>query len=49
MILPKNPVPSKKIMIDWLIDYSVVVFFGRKGHVAQDRNPGPGYHTLLLR
>ena len=24
-------------------------FFGSKGHVALDRNPGPGYDTLLLR
>ena len=24
-------------------------FFGSKGHVALDRNPGPGYNTLLLR
>ena len=23
-------------------------FFGSKGHVALDRNPGPGYNTLLL-
>ena len=23
--------------------------FGSKGHVALDRNPGPGYNTLLLR
>ena len=24
-------------------------FFGSEGHVALDKNPGPGYHTLLLR
>ena len=24
-------------------------FFGSGGHVALDRNPGPGYDTLLLR
>ena len=24
-------------------------FFGSEGHVALDRNPGPGYNTLLLR
>ena len=24
-------------------------FFGIEGHVALDRNPGPGYNTLLLR
>ena len=23
--------------------------FGSEGHVALDRNPGPGYDTLLLR
>ena len=30
-----------------LIYYSA--FFGSEGHVALDRNPGPGYDTLLLR
>ena len=30
-----------------LIHYSA--FFGSKGHVALDRNPGPGYDTLFLR
>ena len=25
------------------------VLFGSEGHVALDRNPGPGYDTLLLR
>ena len=30
-----------------LIHYSA--FFGSEGHVAPDRNPGPGYDTLLLR
>ena len=29
-----------------LIHYSA--FFGSEGHVALDRNPGPGYDTLLL-
>ena len=24
-------------------------FFSSEGHVALDRNPGPGYNTLLLR
>ena len=24
-------------------------FFGSEGHVALDRNPGPGYNTLPLR
>ena len=27
----------------------IIVFFGSKGHVALDRNPGPRYNTLLLR
>ena len=31
----------------WLIHLSA--FFGDESHVALDRNPGPGYHTLLLR
>ena len=30
-----------------LIHYSA--FFGSEGHVALDRNPGPGYDSLLLR
>ena len=34
-------------LTDWLIHYSA--FFGSTGHVALDRNPGPGYNTLLLR
>ena len=25
------------------------MLFGSEGHVALDRNPGPGYDTLLLR
>ena len=33
-------------LIHWLIYYSV--FIDSKGHVALDRNPGPGYNTLLL-
>ena len=28
---------------------SIRVLFGSEGHVALDRNPGPGYNTLLLR
>ena len=28
---------------------SITVFFGLEGHVALDRNPGPGYNTLLLQ
>ena len=24
-------------------------FFGSEGHVALEKNPGPGYDTLLLR
>ena len=31
-----------------LIDYPII-FFGIEGHVALDRNPGPGYDTILLR
>ena len=27
----------------------LLCFFGSEGHVALDRNPGPGYDTLLLR
>ena len=36
-------------MIDWLIDWIIhySAFFDIKGHVALDRNPGPGYDTLL--
>ena len=30
-----------------LIHYSA--FYGSEGHAALDRNPGPGYDTLLLR
>ena len=35
-------------VIDWLIN-PLFCFFGSEGHVALDRNPGPGYNTLLLR
>ena len=31
-----------------LIHYNAA-FFGSEGHVALDRNLGPGYDTLLLR
>ena len=34
--------------VDWLI-YPLKCFFGIKGHVALDRNPGSGYNTLLLQ
>ena len=27
----------------------MIVLFSIKGHVALDRNPGPGYNTVLLR
>ena len=27
----------------------ICCFFGSEGHVALDRNPGPGYDTLLFR
>ena len=33
------------VVIDRLID----VFWGVDGHSAIDRNPGPGYNTLLLQ
>ena len=39
----------------WLIDFrkklikQLEYFFGFRGHVALDRNPGFGYNTLLLR
>ena len=35
-------------MIEGLIN-PLYCFFGIKGYVALDRNPGPGYNTLLLR
>ena len=34
-------------MIDLLIHFSA--FFGSEGHVALDRNTGPGYDSLFLR
>ena len=36
-----------KIGLVWL--NPLKCFFGSEGHVALDRNPGPGYDTLLLR
>ena len=30
------------------IDYPLLCFFGIEGYVALDRNPAPGYNTLLL-
>ena len=35
-------------MINWLID-PLEYFLGIEGHIALDRNLGPGYHTLLLQ
>ena len=32
-----------------IIPLYIKCFFGSKGHVAQDRNPEPGYNTLLFR
>ena len=29
--------------------HAIIVLFGSEGHVALDRNPGPGYDTLLLQ
>ena len=45
----KNMQNGKDTGIVWfgLIHYSA--FFSSEGHVALDRNPGPGYDTLLLR
>ena len=40
--------PGILFLIDWLIN-PLWCFFGSQGHVALDRNPGPGYNTLLLR
>ena len=34
-------------LIDWFIHCSA--FWGIEGHVALDRNPKPGYNTILLR
>ena len=34
--------------LNWLIN-PLQCFFGSEGHAALDRNPGPGYNTLLLR
>ena len=46
IMIPKSDVKSR--------DYRLSInplecFFGSEGHVALDRNPGPGYNTLLLR
>ena len=30
-----------------MIDKSIIALFGSEGHAALDRNPGPGYDTLL--
>ena len=38
---------SSHVLEVHLIHYSA--FFGSEGHVALDRNPGPGYDTLFLR
>ena len=38
---------NRIVNIMGLIHYSA--FFGSEGHVALDRNPAPGYDTLLLR
>ena len=46
---PPPPTVSHNLLFcSWfgLIHYSA--FFGSEGHVALDRNPGPGYNTLLL-
>ena len=38
----------RKLHSDRLIN-PLYCFFGSEGHEALDRNPGPGYDTLLLR
>ena len=40
---------NHRILNSIINDYSIIVFFGIKGHEALDRNQGPGYNTLLLR
>ena len=37
------------ICLNMAFVYSIIVLFGSEGHVALDRNLGPGYDTLLLR
>ena len=37
------------ITLDWLIDLSIIWFFGIESHVALDINTGPVYNALLLR
>ena len=34
---------------DWLIDWSIIVFFHSEGHVALDRYPRTKYNTILLQ
>ena len=46
-ILTQNESDVKPQLIDWLIHYSASS--AAKSIVALDRNPGPGYYTLLLR
>ena len=47
--------PNRSVIVVFVFVYGLVwfnpllCFFGSKGHVALDRNPGPGYDTLLLR
>ena len=43
-----HQVPKDAMLIDWLIN-PVWRFFGNKSHLALDRNPRPGYTTLLLQ
>ena len=41
---------NKDLKICWFGWFNPLeCFFGSEGHVALDRNPGPGYDTLLLR
>ena len=42
---------SQRLLRPWRYNMIKLIhaFFGIEGHVSTDRNPGPGYNTLLLR
>ena len=42
-------VSNEDALIMVIIINPLECFVGSEGHVAPDRNPGPGYNTLLLR
>ena len=44
-----NADPNLDALLYFLCFNSLKCFFCSEGHVALDRNPGPGYDTLLLR